>query len=68
MDILIQEISKFLPAGQVLSLILLVWILSKLNDLMTVMTELKTWRIEHEKQDDWRFKQIEEWINRHGEG
>lgn len=65
MDLLIQELMKFLPAGQILTIILLVWILSKVNKTNGSIIDLNTWRQGHMKEDDDRFKHIADWMNRH---
>ena len=68
MDLLIQELMKFLPAGQVLTIVLLVWILAKVNKTNGSIIDLNTWRTGHIKEDDDRFKQIADWMNRHDDG
>lgn len=68
MELLIQELMRFLPAGQVLTLLLLVWILIKVNKTNGSIIELQTWRHGHIKEDDARFKQMDNYINRHNNG
>ena len=68
MELLIQELMKFLPAGQLLTIILLVWILFKVNATNGSIIDLNTWRKGHMKEDDDRFKQIADWMNRHENG
>lgn len=68
MDLLIQELMKYLPAGQLLSIVLLLWILTKINKINEAMIELSAWRDGHIKEDDGRFKQLADWLNRHNDG
>jgi hypothetical protein len=58
MDVLLQEIVKYLPAGQAISIGLLVWILYKVTRTNGSVIELKTWREFHEQMLKERFIQV----------
>jgi hypothetical protein len=59
MDALLQEVVKYLPAGQAVSLVLLVWILYKVTHVNGSVIELKAWREVYEEAVRERFERLE---------
>jgi hypothetical protein len=59
MDVLLQEIVKYLPAGQAISLGLLVWILYKVTHMNGSVIELKVWRAVYEEAVNERLERLE---------
>ena len=65
MDVLVNELLKILPLGQVLGLALLVVLVKMVRDLQrdlgqatASILKLDVWSGQHEKQDEDRFKEI----------
>jgi len=64
MDALLSEVVKFLPAGQLVVIGLLVWIVRKVTHTNGTVIELKAWRQFHEEMEAERFKRVYDQLRR----